>query len=85
MDHFYDIPICVWSRRYVLRNSLVAIVCFDGSRTVAARHMRELVEQMKVLGQSTDDVVTSDGLQLDSAVHGAMGSVEFPSEHFGAV
>ena len=52
---------------------------------LVARHMRELVQQMKELGLCADDVAANDGLQLEAAVHSTMKSDQFPHDQFGAV
>ena len=69
----------------------VSSMTYQSASGAGARHMTELVEQMKHLGKCADDAKNKwSALELEHAVHASMrGAVaedgtSFPTEQFGA-
>jgi len=65
----------------------ISTMTYQAASGAGARNMRELVAQMRAVGQATgallDDPATR-ALELDRAVANALGSDAFPTERFGA-
>ncbi len=60
---------------------------YQAASGAGARHMRELVEQMKVLGDASANLLAdpaSTALEIDAQVMSTIASDRFPHEQFGA-
>ena len=64
----------------------LSAMTYQSASGAGARNMRELVAQMKAIGDSTADLLgdpASAALAIDRGVRSALASDDFPSENFG--
>ncbi len=64
----------------------VTAMTYQAASGAGAQNMRELIDQMGAAHAAAQDALRQPAatiLEVDRAVHQAMGSLDFPTEHFG--